>query len=69
MSTDCIKGCLYEILRCIRDLPKREFKGEIRRLLLNILVNENDYIETPIIVQKIVAISCNSLIFCFSLIF
>ena len=28
-----------------------KFKGEIRRLLLNILVN--DYIETPIIVQKI----------------
>ena len=43
-----------EMPRRIRDLPKKEFKGEIRRLLLNILVNENDYIETPIIVQKIV---------------
>ena len=42
-----------EIPRRIRDLPKKEFKGEIRRLLLNILVNENDNIETPIIVQKI----------------
>ena len=42
-----------EIPRRIRDLPKKEFKGEIRRLLLNILENENDYIETPIIVQKI----------------
>ena len=31
----------------------KEFKAQIRRLLLNILVNENDYIETPIIVQKI----------------
>ena len=36
-----------------RDLPKKEFKGEIRRLLLNIFVNENDYIEKPIIVQQI----------------
>ena len=42
-----------EITRRIRDLPKKEFKEEIRRLLLNILVNENNYIETPIIVQKI----------------
>ena len=32
---------------------RKELKGEIRRLLLNILVNENDYIETPILVQKI----------------
>ena len=36
----------------LRDLPKKDFKGEIR-WLLNILVNGNDYIETPIIVQKI----------------
>ena len=43
MSTDCIKGCLHEIPRRIRDLPKKESKGEIRRLLLNILVHENDY--------------------------
>ena len=42
-----------EIPRRMRDLPKKEFKGEIPRVLLNILVNENDYIETPIIVQKI----------------
>ena len=42
-----------EIPRRIRDLPKKVFKGEIRRLLLNILINENDYIEAPIIVQKI----------------
>ena len=53
-----------EIPRRIRDLPKNEFKGEIRWLLLNILVNENDYIETPIIVQRIglanSPISCNS---------
>ena len=42
-----------EIPRRIRDLPKKEFKGEIRQLLLNILVNENYYIATPIIVEKI----------------
>ena len=42
-----------EIPRGIRDLPKKECKREIRRLLLNILVNVNDFIETPIIVQKI----------------
>ena len=42
-----------EILHPIRDLHKKEFKGEIRQLLLNILVNENDYIVTPIIVYKI----------------
>ena len=48
------KSKSIQIPRRIRDLPKKEFKGEIRRPLLNILVNENDYIETPIIVQKIV---------------
>ena len=42
-----------EIPRRIRDLPKKEFKGEVRWLLLKIVVNENGYIETPIIVQKI----------------
>ena len=42
-----------EIPHRIKDLPKREFKGKIRRILLNILVNENDYIEAPITVQKI----------------
>ena len=41
-----------EIPRRIRDLPKKEFKGEIRRLL-NILVNENVCFETLIVVQKI----------------
>jgi len=39
---------LHEIPCSLRDwLPKKEFKREIRRLLLDILVQENDYIETP----------------------
>ena len=35
------------------NLPKKEFKREIRRLLMGILVNDNDYLETPIIIQKV----------------
>lgn len=35
------------------NLPKKEFKREIRRLLLDILVNENYYLETPIIIHKV----------------
>ena len=42
-----------EIPRGLRNLPKKEFKREIRWLLLDILVKENDYIETPIIIQKV----------------
>ena len=42
-----------EMPRRIRDLPKKEFKGEIGRLLLNILKNKNDYIKMLIIGQKI----------------
>ena len=57
-----------EISRRIRDLPQKDFKGEIGGFLLNILVN--DYIETPIIVQIIGLASYLQLVnFCFSLIF
>lgn len=42
-----------EILCCIRDLLKDVFKGEICWLLFNILPLEHDYIETPIMIQKI----------------
>ena len=38
-----------EILCSLRNLRKKEFKREVRRLLLDILVQENDYIETPIL--------------------
>ena len=39
---------LHEIPCSLRDwLPKKEFKREIRRLLLDILVQESDYIDTP----------------------
>ena len=37
----------------IRDLPRKVFKGEIRCLLFDILADENDYIETPVAIQKI----------------
>ena len=43
-----------EIPRRIRDLPKKEFKGENSPASPQYLVNGNDYVETPIIVQKIV---------------
>ena len=42
-----------EILCSLRNLPKKEFKREVRRRLLDILVQENDYIETPIILKKV----------------
>ena len=41
------------IPRGLRNLPKKVFKREIRRLLLDILADENDYIETPIVTQKL----------------
>ena len=34
-----------------RNLPKKEFKREIRRILLDILGKEHDHIETPVSVQ------------------
>ena len=42
-------GKLWNETPCsLGNLPKKEFKREIRRLLLDIiLVKENDYIETP----------------------
>ena len=42
-----------DIPRCVRDLPKRAFKSKIIQLLIDILENENDYVETPLIVQKV----------------
>ena len=39
-----------EILSSLRNLPTKEFKREV---LLDILVQENDYIETPIIIKKV----------------
>ena len=40
-----------EIPCSLRNLPKKEFKREIRRILLDILGKEHDHIETPISVQ------------------
>ena len=41
---------LWNKIPCsLRNLAKKEFKREIRRLLLDILVKENDHIETLII--------------------
>jgi len=41
-------GKLWNEIPCsLGNLPKKEFKREIRRLLLDISVKENDYIETP----------------------
>ena len=34
------------------NLPKKEFKREIRRLLLDILVKENNYLETRIVIHN-----------------
>ena len=45
-------GLWNEILHCIRDFPKKLFKGEIHQLL-DILTNKNDFFEMPIIIQKI----------------
>ena len=42
------------LARRIRELPKKEFKGEGRRLRFDILTNENGYIETAIIVRGLV---------------
>ena len=42
-----------EIQSTLRNLPKKVFKREIRRLLLDVLVKESDYIETPVIIQKV----------------
>ena len=42
-----------EILSSLRNFPKKVFKRKIHRLLLDILVKENNYIETPIIIQKV----------------
>ena len=41
-----------EVLSSLRNLPEKVFKRKIHRLLLDILVKENDYIETPIIIKK-----------------
>ena len=42
-----------EIPRGIRDLPKKVFKGEIKQLLFDILENEDNYIGTPKIIEKL----------------
>ena len=46
---------LWNEIPCgLRNLPKKEFKRKkIRRLLLDILVKENDHIETPTIIQEV----------------
>ena len=41
-----------EIPYYIRDLPRQNFLKTLHNLLLNILQNENDYIETPMITKK-----------------
>ena len=37
----------------IRDLPKKKFRKVLHRLLSDILKREDDYIETPLIVEKV----------------
>ena len=42
-----------EIPCSLRNLPKKEFKREIRRILIDILAKEHDHIETPISVHLV----------------
>ena len=42
-----------EMLCHIRDLPKKKFRKVLHRLLSNILKREDDYIKTPLIVEKV----------------
>ena len=45
---------LWNKIRCyITDLPKRTFKRVLRKLLFDILVKEDDYIQIPMIIQKV----------------
>ena len=45
---------LWNEMPChIRDLPKKKFGKVIHRLLSDILKREDDYIETPLIVEKV----------------
>ena len=37
----------------LRNLPKKEFKREIRRILIDILAKEHDHIETSISVHLV----------------
>ena len=38
--------------KCLRNCQKKEFTKELHTLLLNILDNENDYVDVPMIVQR-----------------
>ena len=42
-----------KISRYITDLPKRTFKRVLRKLLFDILEKEDDYIQIPMIIQKV----------------
>ena len=42
-----------EIPCSLRNLPKKEFKREIRRILIDILAKEHDHIETSISVHLV----------------
>ena len=42
-----------KIPRYITDLPKRTFKRVLRKLLFDILEKEDDYIQIPMIIQKV----------------
>ena len=42
-----------KIPRYIIDLPKRTFKRVLRKLLFDILEKEDDYIQIPMIIQKV----------------
>ena len=44
-----------EIPHYIRDLPRKNVLKTLHNLLLNILQNENDYIETPMIAKKMIS--------------
>ena len=45
---------LWNEMPChIRDLPKKKFRKVLHRLLSDILKREDDYIETPLIVEKV----------------
>ena len=45
---------LWNKIPCyITDLPKRTFKQVLRKLLFDILEKEDDYIQIPMIIQKV----------------
>ena len=42
-----------KIPRYITDLPKKAFKRVLSKLLIDLLEKENDYIQIPMIIEKV----------------